>query len=359
MELLEQIKNTIERYALYDQSDRLLLLVSGGADSTTLLHAFASGELPAYRALEVLHVNHQLRREESDGDEQFVRDMCRLLDIPCHVFSLDLEAYATQHELNLEDAGRVVRYEQAREILCESGAKGTDPTVANGTKGTDPTVSGRIVTAHTLDDRIETFFWRALWGAGTGALGSIAPKRDNIIRPLISSTREQIINYLTANDFAWREDATNEDTTRTRAAIRHKLIPIAEEIRPTFRRSLERTMDLAAADNVLLERMEQAFARDFTLDRIEGEMLIFDVPLMRTLEPTMRARTVRCALFETFPEARRLDGQHIDAVVAGIDCDTFARDLGYGLRASSNYGTLKVTKHPSDNDTSGEDGENE
>jgi len=318
---------------MYDDESALVLLVSGGADSTALLHALASGELPPYGVLEVLHVNHQLRGLEADGDERFVHDICKALGITCHVVSFDVDSYAKEHELNLEDAGRIIRYEEANKLLdmlCREHRL-------------LPSKS-RIITAHTLDDRIETFFWRALWGGGTGALGSIAATRDNIIRPLISTTRNEVIAYLTGHNQPWREDATNQDLTRTRAAIRHTLIPACEEVRPSFRRSIERTMDLAAGDNEILERMEQAFARDFVIEREEGEILAFIAPMMRTLDKTMRSRTVRSALFETFPEARRIDGPHIDALVDAFDCDTFARDLGYGLRATLKCDTLRVTK---------------
>jgi len=324
---------------MYDAESALVVLVSGGADSTALIHAFGSGKLPTSGALEVLHVNHQLRGQAADDDERFVRTLCDELSIACNVVSIDVDRYAQERELNVEDAGRTIRYEEAEKLLDSLCHK----------HRLLPSKS-RIVTAHTLDDRIETFFWRALWGGGTKALGSIAPVRDRIIRPLISTTRAEIIEYLTDANQSWREDATNEDTTRTRASIRHTLIPACEEVRPTFRRSLERTMDLAAGDNKVLERMEVAFARDFVLEKEEEHSLTFIVSMMRTLDKTMRSRTVRSALFETFPEARRIDGSHIDALVDAFDCDTFARDLGYELRASLKCDTLKVTRSSREGD---------
>jgi len=339
MELVEQLNRTIERYGLYDEYSALVLMVSGGADSTAMVRAFASGELASYGACEVLHINHELRGAEADSDQRFVQELCEALGVVCTAIRVDVADYAREHQLNEEDAGRILRYEHAEALLGQLCARVSLPRH-----------KGRIVTAHTLDDRIETFFWRALWGAGTGALGSIPVRRDAIIRPLIAVTREEVIAYLEDLGQQWREDATNTDGTRTRAAIRHTLIPAVEQIRPPFRRSLERTMDLVSADNVLLERMEQAFARDFTVERVEGESLILDAHLMRTLEPTMRARTLRCALFETFPEARRIDAPHIDALVSAFDCDTFARDLGYGLRATLKYGTLKLRKEADGNE---------
>jgi hypothetical protein len=103
-------------------------------------------------------------------------------------------------------------------------------------------------------------------------------------------------------------------------------------------------MDLLVADNTILEPLEQAFARDFAPDREAGCSVTFLVPLMRTLDKAMRARTVRCALFETFPQARRIEAAHIDAIVDAVDCEAFTRDLGYDLRATLKCDTLKVVK---------------
>ena len=319
---------TVAEFQMYDDDSVLVALISGGADSTALLHLLTSGTLPRFGTLHVLHINHMLRDAQSDGDAAFVQELCGRLDVPYEIASVDVAAYAEQLGLNVEEAGRAVRYEQAKELLDSLGAD----------------ASGRIVTAHTLDDRVETFLWRALWGAGTGALGSIAPTRNNIIRPLITSTRAEILDYLRAHGLSWREDATNADRTRTRAAIRHTLVPAIEQLRPGFRRNLERTMDLCAADDTILTRMERGFARDFARRGADGAVL-FDATAMRTLEPAMRARTVRSALFDAFPEARRMDAEHIDALVAAFDADTFARDIGWDLRAELLCDTLKVAKN--------------
>ncbi|MCL2025168.1 MAG: tRNA lysidine(34) synthetase TilS [Coriobacteriia bacterium] len=347
-DLAHHAAETIERHRMYDERSALLLMVSGGADSMALLHLLATAttdatpdaparELPTPAACAVLHVNHGLRAE-ADADEQFVLDACARLNVSCTVAQFDVAAYAAEHDLNVEDAGRTLRYRAANEQLDQLCR--THDLLPSG---------ARIATAHTLDDRCETFFWRALWGAGTGALGSIPPTRDNIVRPLIRATRAEIIAYLEANGHVWREDATNADTTRTRAAIRHLLMLAAEEVRPTFRRALERTMDLAAADDVILTRMEDAFARDFTLEREPDELLVMSATLLATLEPTMRARSMRAALFATFPTARRIEAAHIDALVAACSNDaaheTFARDLGYDLHARCKYDKLFITKN--------------
>jgi tRNA(Ile)-lysidine synthase len=117
MEFIERINDTIEREELYDAYSALVVMVSGGADSTAMLRAFASGQLASFGALEVLHVNHQLRADEADADERFVSDLCAELDVSCHVARLDVAGFAEERQLNVEDAGRTLRYEAARRRL--------------------------------------------------------------------------------------------------------------------------------------------------------------------------------------------------------------------------------------------------
>lgn len=307
-----------------------LLLVSGGGDSVALLTLFARGSF-GERPVRVLHVNHLLRGAAADADEAFVVDLCEQLGVACRVVRYDVAAYAREAGLNLEDAGRRVRYRFADEeldALCdEVGA---------------PRYAGRIATGHTRDDRIETFVMRAASGAGPGALASIRATRGRIVRPLIECDRAELRAYLERAGIAWREDATNMDTARARALIRHEVVPALERLNPAFRGPLARTLDLLADDDELLSRMAEGFARDFTEVRA-GEVR-FDRQLMRTLERTMARRTVRSALALAFPDIARIEAEHIEALVDGLAADSFARDLPGGLTARCEYDTLIVSR---------------
>jgi len=308
----------------------VLAMVSGGADSVAMLWLIAEGVF-GERPVRVLHINHLLRGEESDADESFVRALCDDLSIECRSVRYDVARFASTDGLNLEDAGRQVRYRFADEELdAWCGELRVRPQ------------QGRIAVAHTLDDRIETFFMRAIAGSGTGALSSIAHARGRVVRPLLDCERPALRDYLRERNASWREDATNADTEHRRALVRAEILPAAERLNPGFRASLARTMDLLGDDDALLSRMAAGFARDFT-EVASGEVR-FNREWMASLERTMARRTVREALAQAFPEASRLEAAHIEALVDGLSVESFARDLPNGLRAFGEYATLVVSR---------------
>ncbi|MCL2746596.1 MAG: tRNA lysidine(34) synthetase TilS, partial [Coriobacteriia bacterium] len=227
-------------HELFEWETPLLVMLSGGGDSVALLHLLASAKHPESgkaRELTALHVNHQLRGKEADVDEAFVVELCDKLGIALELRRIDVAAYAKTHRLNLEDAGRTLRYQEAEaylDTLCDN--QGVDYE------------AGRIVTAHTRDDRVENFFFRAIYGSGLAGLAGMAPRRGRIVRPLLDVDRAELRNWLEVCGHSWREDPSNEDESRTRAFIRANIVPEAEKLRPNFREILARTMDLIADD---------------------------------------------------------------------------------------------------------------
>lgn len=321
---------TADRYSMLPAGSPVLAMVSGGADSVTMLHLLASGALGELR-LKVLHVNHLLRGVEADEDEAFVRDLCGRLGLGLALVRYDVAGYAEAEGLNLEDAGRRVRYRFADDEL--------DAWCAESDVHPE---RGRIAVAHTLDDRIETFFMRAIAGGGTGALGSIAPVRGRIVRPLLECTRSDVRAYLRELGEEWREDESNYDVSRTRALVRSDLLAVAERMNPSFRASMARTMNLLADDDTLLTSMSEAFARDFGEYR-SGEVRL-DRRYMLTLDRTMARRTIRAALAHAFPEGSRLEAEHVETLVDCLSKDGFAHDLPNGVRAFDEYGTMVISR---------------
>jgi tRNA(Ile)-lysidine synthase len=311
----------------------VLVMVSGGGDSVALLELLATGALgPTRDDLAVLHVDHGLRGAASDEDAAFVAATCDALGVPCTIVRYDVAAYAADAGLNLEDAGRRIRYRFAAEeldSLCE--ARGAEPA------------RGRIATAHTRDDRAETFLMRLASGAGTGGLSAIPYVRGRIVRPLLDVGREDLRTWLTARGTAWREDVTNADLDRTRARVRAELLPRFRALNPSFDATLARTIDIIAEEDLLLSAMADQFSRDFAEIQPEREV-VFNRALMGTLSRAMLRRTVRQALLAAFPDASRLEAEHVDAIAEGMAEERFARDLGGGLRAETRYDTLVVAK---------------
>jgi tRNA(Ile)-lysidine synthase len=325
-------RSTVERRGLFDAEAPVLALVSGGADSVALLRLLAAGELGETGPLSVLHVDHMLRGEESDADAAFVTVLCNDLGVPCTVVRFDVAEYAADNALNLEDAGRRVRYRFAEEALdAVCAAAGV------------PAEHGRIATAHNRDDRAETFLMRAITGSGAGGLASIPYVRGRIVRPLLDCDRAAIREQLAALGQSWCEDASNADTARLRALVRAEIVPVAERINPAFRETLARSIDLLADDDALLGRMARDFGNDFA-ETTPGQRVSFDREWMRTLDRAMARRAIRAALIGAFPEASRLDASHVEALVDGLGDDAFARDLPGGLRAETEYGRLVVSR---------------
>lgn len=191
----------------------MLLGVSGGADSVAMLrliHQFAQ-EISHHR-IYVCHANHQLRGEESDGDEHFVRVLCKQLNLPLEVKKLPIENSGSD---GLEAQLRNLRYQMFKELAGQLGAR-------------------YVMTAHNADDQAETILFRILRGTGIAGLAGIPPNRPlsegvSMIRPLLNIRREEITHYLTSIGQPYRDDSSNQTTLFTRNKIRNQLIPMLQK----------------------------------------------------------------------------------------------------------------------------------
>lgn len=257
MDVYERMKETIEQRNLIGEGDALLLMVSGGSDSTALAHLAAKlrdeGKLGA---LDMLHVNHKLRGKDADEDAEFVAQLAASLNIPLFACEIDIAGEAARSGENVEAVARRERYNAANEALmsmCQHEAI--------------PLAQGRIVTAHTIDDRIENFYMRSIVGTGPGGFRSMLYQNGDVIRPLLDCSREELRDYLRqlaeaegvegtlASHELWREDATNAHTDRFRAYVRHEIVPRAREWNPHLDTTLGRTMNLIGDEDDMVDAM--------------------------------------------------------------------------------------------------------
>jgi tRNA(Ile)-lysidine synthase len=206
-DLHQRVLATMARHAMVRPGDRVGLAVSGGADSVALLRLFCELRPQLGIALAVLHFNHQLRAAEADVDERFVKDLAETFGLDFLSGRADVAAEACLHGWNLEDAARRLRY---RFFSSAAEAQGLH----------------RVAVAHTASDQAETVLAHLLRGTGIAGLAGIYPVAGRIVRPLLELQREELRAYLSRLGQAWREDTTNEDTSRTRARIRRQLIPL-------------------------------------------------------------------------------------------------------------------------------------
>lgn len=305
----------------------VLLMVSGGADSTALVRLAHAGHLGP-GAFAVLHVDHAIREESAD-DARWVEALCTSLDIPVIVVRVDVPALLASKGGNLEDVARRVRYAAAEEALDRhEESRGADSG------------SGFILTAHTRDDRVETFLMRAIVGAGLSALSSIPRRRGRIRRPLLDVDRTELEAYLAAIDQPFLTDRTNVDTTRLRAHVRHRIVAPSFAYNPSFNTTLARTLDLLADDAAYLDAAAEVAASEIVLRSAPGEELALSIPALDSTPLPLSRRVVRSALNETFPELIRIESEHIDRIARAARGVRLMADIGGDLRVERQCDTL-------------------
>ena len=207
--LQKRVLETIGRHSMIRPGDRIGVGVSGGADSVALLHLLAELRTNLGIGIFVLHFHHQLRGAEADEDERFVRELARTFRIEFVSDRADVAGEARRNGLNLEDAARRLRYQFFASVAAARELN-------------------RVAVAHTADDQAETVLAHLLRGTGLAGLAGIYPVAGLTIRPLLEIGRDELRDYLSGLRQSWREDATNQDTSRMRARIRHQLLPLLQ-----------------------------------------------------------------------------------------------------------------------------------
>lgn len=222
----------LRQYSLFSQGDRIAVGVSGGADSVALLRFLAALRPQFGWDLVVCHIHHGLRGAEADRDEHFVRALAEQLGLPCAVSRIDAAALALRDHISVEEAGRMARYA----FFAQTAGEG-----------------GRIATAHTLDDSIETVLMNLVRGTGLRGLCGIPRIRGNIVRPLLDCTRAEVEDYLGTLGQPYCTDSTNLTDDYTRNRIRHDILPRLCALNPNFPGAMARMLPRLAAQQALTD----------------------------------------------------------------------------------------------------------
>ena len=254
--MLRQFKQFVNDNRLFDRSHSLLAAVSGGADSVVMLHLLAQCRLK----VAVAHCNFQLRGADADGDEEFVRQLAARYEMPFFSIRFDTLAYSEQHHLSVEMAARELRYNWFAELAAEHHFD-------------------RILTAHHLNDNIETLLLNLSRGTGINGLCGIAAINGNIARPLLFATREQIEEYARLNKLTFRTDCTNLTDDYQRNIIRHQIVPVMKQINPSFEERMSKNFKhIRQAANIYNWYVDNAKAEMLETDgngcKIDGEKLM-------------------------------------------------------------------------------------
>lgn len=291
--LLSGLALTIREQGLFQTGDTLVVALSGGADSCALLDLLVS--LPGSNLqLVAAHLNHCLRGTESDGDEDFCFNLAAGYGIPFETCRVDVKALAQSRGVNLEDAGRQARITFLDRVCEKHGATA-------------------VVTAHHSDDQAETVLMRLLRGSGMSGLAGMRHRNQRgYLRPLLDVSRTQIEQYLAERGLAWREDASNRDTSFLRNRIRHELLPLLEQYNPAIRRRLTATAAILSDEDLLLEKLaEQAFEHSWQRDE---DSITCSVASLKTRPAALQRRILRHACRQI---TGKLDGfglEHIETI---------------------------------------------
>jgi len=264
--LARDFTDHITRTGLIPPASHVLVAVSGGLDSTVLLHLLREASAGLALRLTAAHFDHGMRESSAD-DAAFVRTVCATIGVPC-------ESGRTPSMLVGETAARAARYQFLHEIAARIGAD-------------------RIATGHHADDNVETVLFRLMRGTGLDGLAGIPQRRGILVRPLLPFSRARIVACAQARRIAWREDVTNADPSHNvRNRIRHEVLPALERIRPGARNALlavaREAADARAAWRHIIDRIE----RDVSIRTADGAFQLARDALLE-YHPHVRARVIR------------------------------------------------------------------
>lgn len=238
--LYNKAYDTVRKYKMLSYGDNIVVGLSGGADSCALLYFLVSLRDELGLKISACHINHQLRGDEADRDEHFAEKVCERYGVELYILHADVKGEAARQKKSTEQCGRDIRYAFFEKTADMLGAK--------------------IATAHTASDNAETVLFNLTRGSGAAGLCGIPPVRDNIIRPLIECTRNDIENYCMENNLDYVTDSTNLTDEYTRNKIRLEIIPKLKEINPSFENAVSgmtermmKTVDFInkSAENIL------------------------------------------------------------------------------------------------------------
>lgn len=244
MPTINSFQQYIQQHHLFQPKDQLLLAVSGGVDSVVLVDLCAK----AGYNFSIAHCNFQLRGEESEGDEAFVRSLGEKYKVQVLVKKFDTDDYATENKLSIQEAARVLRYEWFEEIvngqrsMVNSEGPAAAPSIHHSPLTTHVFIT-HLLTAHHADDNNETLLMNFFRGTGLHGLTGIPVSYGHIKRPLLSFTKAELQNYAAENKLQYREDSSNQSSKYTRNFFRNEIIPAIEKVYPQVKQNLQDNLE--------------------------------------------------------------------------------------------------------------------
>ncbi|MCL1999337.1 MAG: tRNA lysidine(34) synthetase TilS [Turicibacter sp.] len=323
--VLEKIRRTATKYEMFKAKDIVLVGVSGGADSVFMLHSLLNLRDFFGITLHVCHVNHNLRGKDAENDADFVKNLCKLLNLPFHYLSVQV----TRGE-SVENAARNARYNALFQVAERIEAS-------------------KIALGHTMDDNAETLILRLARGTGLAGLCGIPPVRPHetisIVRPLIEVERLQIEQFLAAHNLDFRTDLSNFNKNFYRNRVRLDIMPKLQTLNPKIARQLHKNISLFNEDEEFLDSLAKtALTRILSGNRLH-------IPTLLAEPPTIQKRTLRLT-FAALTGLRDISQRHISAIIDLLSARTGKKlHLPHGISVRKEYEFLvinpeKMTKTP-------------
>jgi tRNA(Ile)-lysidine synthase len=330
--LEQQVLDFIRQHRLVSGGEKLVVAVSGGADSVCLLHILVKLQKELKIKLHLAHLNHQLRGAESDADADYVTELARQLGVPATIEGRDVKGYQAQKHLSLEEAAREVRYRFLAEV---AGSIVTD----------------RVAVGHTRDDHIETIVMHLIRGSGTRGLRGLqavtlwqsAEKSLTIIRPLLEISHQQTESYCREHRLTPRLDASNLSLSPLRNRIRQQLLPLLESYNPAVAEALLRTGRITSDD---IDFLDEQVARLWDeVARQQENSVILDKARFDQLPPALKRYLLRAAVEKLLGSAKDIEMRHIEEMMSLAAKPAGKRlNLPGGLTFSIEYNQYQLAK---------------
>lgn len=294
-ELEEKVLETIKKYNLINNHEKIVIAVSGGPDSMCLLNILKSIQEQFNIEIFVAHINHMIR-EEADSETEYVKKYCERNNIKCFVKRVNVLEMAKEQKKGTEEMGRIVRYDFFEHVANEVSAD-------------------KIAIAHTENDNAETILMNLMRGASLEGLKGIEPIRGKYIRPLIECNREEIEKYCKDNNLDPKFDKTNNDNTYTRNKIRNLLIPyIKKEFNPNIISTLNRLSTLARQDATYFSKIVEYEYNNLIIEEKNDE-LILDLKKFNKLEYVIKSRVLLYTINKLLGTSKGIEKTNVEDMI--------------------------------------------
>lgn len=293
--LEEKVRKTIREFNLIEKNDSIVVGVSGGPDSMTLLSILLKLKEEFHLKIYVAHVNHMLR-ENAIKDEEYVKEFCKKNNIEIFIKKANISEIAQKEKIGLEEAGRNIRYNFFEEVLKN-------------------TKSNKIAIAHNLNDKAETIIMNTLRGSGVSGLKGIEAKRKKYIRPLIEIERYEIEKYCIENKINPRHDESNDDNTYTRNKIRNIVIPyIKNEFNPNIIKTLNRLSEIIKEEDEYVQSETEKIFKEILLTD-EKNKIEFDPRKFNEQEKVIQKKLILLAIKKVKGSTQGIEKVNIDDII--------------------------------------------